>query len=226
MGQHLRRVGCALLTIGAAVAQAQSLTTLANFTGGTNKPNELFQASDGNFYGVTKNIQDSIVFQLTPAGALNTLLTEDVQSIASSLVQGADGNFYGTSAYNGSNYLGTLFKLTPARILTTLHQFQGTDGADPIGGLLLASDGNFYGTTNQGGTVRVRAWEWVRAPFSRSAQQGSFQPFITSRDRMAPLPPPPWCRAPTAVFMGLRKTAARAAPLPRWDTPAAARSLK
>jgi uncharacterized repeat protein (TIGR03803 family) len=157
MGKSIwRKLSCAALLMCAA-APAQTLTTLTSFSGGTNKPNELLQGSDGNFYGVTKYLQDSVVFEMTPAGVLTTLLTEDVQSIASSLLQSSDGNFYGTSAYNGAYTFGTVFKLTPAKILSALHQFRGTDGADPIGGMVLGSDGNFYGTTNQGGANNPNA---------------------------------------------------------------------
>ncbi|MGB6472140.1 MAG: choice-of-anchor tandem repeat GloVer-containing protein, partial [Candidatus Acidiferrales bacterium] len=74
------------------------------------------------------------------------------------LIQGSDGNFYGTTRVGGNtNDAGTVFKLTPSGILTTLYSFcsQGgtdcTDGEYPYGGLIQGSDGNFYGTTFEGG---------------------------------------------------------------------------
>lgn len=72
------------------------------------------------------------------------------------LVQGTDGNFYGTASLGGpycSPYgCGTVFKVTPAGALTTLHSFNGADGVGPLAPLLQASDGSFYGTTESGGT--------------------------------------------------------------------------
>jgi uncharacterized repeat protein (TIGR03803 family) len=38
-------------------------------------------------------------------------------------VQGSDGNFYGTTTYGGAGGLGTVFRVTPAGVLTTLVSF-------------------------------------------------------------------------------------------------------
>src|SRR5208282_794266 len=71
------------------------------------------------------------------------------------LIQATDGNFYGTTAYGGAygvgsgDTCGTVFKITPSGVLTTLHSFDCTDGEAPIAGLIQATDGNFYGTTSE-----------------------------------------------------------------------------
>ena len=41
--------------------------------------------------------------------------------------------------------------MTPTGALTTLHSFDGTDGATPVAGLIEAIEGNLYGTTPSGG---------------------------------------------------------------------------
>jgi uncharacterized repeat protein (TIGR03803 family) len=72
------------------------------------------------------------------------------------LVLGTDGNFYGTALHGGNNSCqyscGTLFKITSDGRLTTIYQFDGTDGANPVAGLIQAADGDFYGTTVAGGS--------------------------------------------------------------------------
>ena len=75
----------------------------------------------------------------------------------SSLAQGSDGNFYGTAADGGVNTdsHGTVFKITPAGVVTNLHNFTGPDGLFPGAGLVQGTDGNFYGTTTQGGATFV-----------------------------------------------------------------------
>jgi len=48
-----------------------------------------------------------------------------------------------------------VFKITPQGTLTTVWQFNGSNGKNPNAGLVQGSDGNFYGTTYQGGTNYV-----------------------------------------------------------------------
>jgi uncharacterized repeat protein (TIGR03803 family) len=63
----------------------------------------------------------------------------------------SDGSLYGTTYGGGAHGDGIVFKITPQGALTTLHSFNGTDGANPVGGLMQATDGNLYGTTTEGG---------------------------------------------------------------------------
>lgn len=68
-------------------------------------------------------------------------------------MQGSDGNFYGTTSRGGTSDTGTVFQISSAGTLTTLHSFTGgADGATPEAGLIQGTDGFFYGTTLLGGT--------------------------------------------------------------------------
>jgi uncharacterized repeat protein (TIGR03803 family) len=144
------------------ITPAGSLTGLHNFdnTDGYVPYAGLVQASNGNFYGTTYEggANDfGTVFAMTPAGTVTTLYNFCTQTNCADgsypyapLTVGTDGNFYGTTAYGGTDY-GTVFKLTPAGKLVTLHSFDYSDGAYPYAGLIQATDGNFYGTTLEGG---------------------------------------------------------------------------
>jgi uncharacterized repeat protein (TIGR03803 family) len=119
------------------------------------------RAADGNLYGTTDDGGaggHGTVFKITLSGKLTTLHSfngADGGYPRAALVLATDGNFYGTTEYgeyNGGRYYGTVFKITPGGKLTTLHTFDGKDGANPYAGLIQASDGNFYGTTLNGGS--------------------------------------------------------------------------
>jgi uncharacterized repeat protein (TIGR03803 family) len=126
----------------------------------------LVQASDGNLYGTTLGggaNAAGTVLKITPAGTLTTLHSfrgADGLEPWESLVQASDGNLYGTTVLGGSSGncvdgCGTVFKITPDGVLTTLHSFDNNDGTYAIGGLVQASDGNFYGTTFYGGAIHT-----------------------------------------------------------------------
>lgn len=74
---------------------------------------------------------------------------------AGSLVLHADGNYYGTTITGGRDGFGTVYKMTPAGVVTTLVSFTGGSGAAkgayPSGVLCVGSDGALFGTTNNGG---------------------------------------------------------------------------
>jgi len=145
------------------------LTTLYSFGGfdGLFPWAALVQASDGNFYGTASaggahcpgQGPCGTVFKITPTGTLTTLYNfcsqpdcTDGETPYAGLVQATDGDFYGTTRDGGANQYGTVFKITTAGTLTTLHSFEGADGYYPYGGLVQANDRFFYGTTLQGGS--------------------------------------------------------------------------
>jgi uncharacterized repeat protein (TIGR03803 family) len=70
------------------------------------------------------------------------------------LTLGWDGYFYGTTYSGGTNGgYGTVFRITPGGVLTSLHSFTGgNDGANPNAALAQGRDGIFYGVTSGGGT--------------------------------------------------------------------------
>jgi len=130
----------------------------------------IVMARDGNLYGTfdydarTTLNASGTVFKLTLSGKLTTLhmfAGGNEGSIPSTgLIQARDGDFYGTTKGGGEGNpgFGTIFKVTPAGQLTTLHVFTGRgDGWSPRDNLIEGSDGNFYGTTpfsaGAGGTI-------------------------------------------------------------------------
>jgi uncharacterized repeat protein (TIGR03803 family) len=139
-----------------------ALTTLHSFniTDGENPEGGLVQAIDGNFYGTTvvagAHPSYGTVFKITPGGTLTTLHSFDYTDgyyPEAGLVLATNGNFYGTTYSGGSDPLGgTVFRITAAGTLTTLHSFTtATGGYHPAAGLVQGIDGNFYGTTVHGG---------------------------------------------------------------------------
>jgi uncharacterized repeat protein (TIGR03803 family) len=150
------------------LAHPGDITRLASFDGtdGSLPNGGLVQATNGNFYGTTSNNGANAagtVFEITAAGALTSLYSfcsqpgcTDGEFPVAGLVQGTDGNFYGTTQFGGANSAGTVFQITPAGVLTTLHSFCSqpscADGGQPLAGLIQGTDGNFYGTTSEGGT--------------------------------------------------------------------------
>ncbi|HUJ72743.1 MAG TPA: choice-of-anchor tandem repeat GloVer-containing protein, partial [Verrucomicrobiae bacterium] len=169
----IRILGVAMalvLVAGAVSVKAQTLTTLYSFCKTTNNffcsdgsdPGHLVLGNDGNFYGATTSGGSNdlgTIFKITPQGTLTTLHqfsghlgVADGSFPLLSLESG--GLFYGATTSGGTNNHGTIFTITSAGTLTTLHQFSGTNGvADGTGPeVLLPAGGSFIGNTALGGT--------------------------------------------------------------------------
>ncbi len=156
------------LTSDGTLSSVYTFCTAANCTDGADPEGSLIQGTDGNLYGTTFDggaNNSGSVYKLTTTGTLSTLYSfcavlsgsncNDGNSPAAGVIQGSDGNFYGTTPLGGANTFGSVYKLTPAGVLTTLYslcaQTTCTDGKFSYGSLVEAQPNVFLGTAQQGG---------------------------------------------------------------------------
>ena len=148
-------------TVFEVAAGSGTVTTLATFTGtnGANPQAGPVLDGAGNLFGVTFSGGASsagTVFEVAAgSGTVTTLATFNNTNGASpigGLVLDGAGNLFGTTLSGGASNAGTVFVVTAGSgTVTTLATFNGTNGSNPIGGLVLDGAGNLFGTTNGGG---------------------------------------------------------------------------
>jgi uncharacterized repeat protein (TIGR03803 family) len=85
------------------------------------------------------SLHEMPVRALAPEALFNFQL--GIGTVTGTLVQGPDGNFYGTTTHGGPSGSGTVFRVTPAGVLTTLV----SDQANPAPGVVVGNDGLLYG---------------------------------------------------------------------------------
>jgi uncharacterized repeat protein (TIGR03803 family) len=128
-------------------------------------------AKDGTLYGTNSTggtLNVGRVFKLKATGKHTTLYSFCSQKSCadgvypySGLLQAADGGLYDTANQGGARgpayTAGTIFKITPLGVLTTLYSFCSqtncADGAYPLA-LFEGTDGNFYGGAENGGAYK------------------------------------------------------------------------
>ena len=166
---HRTFIAAALLALsGLAAAQANgpvTETVMNSFTGsggaypGRGAPT---LGKDGGLYGVTEQggaNQKGAIYRLAPDGSQTLLYSfignGDGVGPTWSLARDAKGNFYGMAGQDlsGTNR-GTVFKITPAGVFTTLHAFDwsGAEGWPAPDAVIVGSDGLLYGTAFEGGS--------------------------------------------------------------------------
>jgi uncharacterized repeat protein (TIGR03803 family) len=152
-------------------------TVLYRFQGGADgsfPAVSLLNNADGSIYGTTP-IGGSLsacggsgcgtIFKLTNNSGQWTKTTvyafggPDGDNPISPLTRDSVGNLYGTTIYGGNLNCafyqpgcGLVFRLDPNGNETVLHEFSGTDGLFPGGGVLVYRDA-LYGTTMEGGDI-------------------------------------------------------------------------
>lgn len=148
-----------LFVFVAVSVEAQTPTVIHNFPAYSGdlctSEGALVQGRDGYMYGTGGGACSSNgtagVYKISPTGVEKVVVSAFPTGWAacdSGLTLGNDGNFYGTCQSGNSTNLGVIYRLTPAGVITDLHDFTDVTGdAFPEQPPIQASDGNFYGTT-------------------------------------------------------------------------------
>jgi uncharacterized repeat protein (TIGR03803 family) len=126
------------------------------------QPNELLFLN-GSFYGTTRyggTYNEGAVFRLSSNGTLNILhsfsQTDEggVEPVAG--LTSFKGKLYGTTSEGGQypqqcySGCGAVFAVTPSGAVHVLHQFDGTNGGNPVAAFTVAN-GALYGVLENGG---------------------------------------------------------------------------
>jgi len=149
---------------------------LHNFGVQSAPPSPVILDAAGNLYGINPTGGKSnlgFVFELSPSasgwtvahlhdfnGTDGAAISSNTENQVAGLVFDTAGNLYGTTVAGGtsskcSGGCGVVFQLKNSSgkwTETVLHNFVGTDGANPISSLTIDSSGNLYGTASAGGT--------------------------------------------------------------------------
>jgi uncharacterized repeat protein (TIGR03803 family) len=158
------------LAVLASPAQAQTYTRLYNFPGGSKglQPGDIVVTSAGSILGAAyyDHCACTLLFKYT--GGTETVLHRFSEpygyqaEFPQGLLLSKNGDtLYGTTMYGGKENglcaggtgCGVAFSydLTTSKY-KTMHEFQGPDGAGPVGIQVLDSAGDLFGLTNGGGT--------------------------------------------------------------------------
>jgi uncharacterized repeat protein (TIGR03803 family) len=155
---------------GSILAASPTLTTLISFnrTNGAEPVAGLIADAGGDLFGTTVAggvYGDGTVFEIPKAGtnyaaAPTTLVSFYHVSTGAApeapLISNAAGNLFGTTALGGTNGYGTVFQVTrtaggyastPITLVSFNGFFNGSNGAQPLAGLIADAAGNLFGAT-------------------------------------------------------------------------------
>jgi uncharacterized repeat protein (TIGR03803 family) len=142
---------------------------LYEFSGpeGANPIGRVILDSQGHLWGTTweggigwnpalGNFGLGTVFEYSSGSLMNPVQFQGSNgggNISGGMASDGDGNFYGTTYEGGANGFGTIFRYNSiSGQLTTLLNFNRTNGSLPLADVTLDGNGNLFGTTYQGGS--------------------------------------------------------------------------
>ena len=154
-----------------------TLTTLVSFNSsdGANPRAGLIADANGDLFGTTESggsgngtvfeiVKTSGAYSSTPA-TLVSFNGNDGAFPFGGLIADANGNLLGTTEAGGGSGDGTVFEIVNTGglyTLTTLVNFNSSDGANPLAGLIADANGNLFGTTSAGGSGYGTVFEIVK----------------------------------------------------------------
>lgn len=118
-------------------------------------------ANNGKFYGVTElgGYGNSCVsFEFDPSTRSYTNIYDFFATInhgweaSSKMIKANSGLLYGLCGLGGANGGGVIYQIDPStNAYTDIHDFDVTNGSNPVGNVIQGSDGKLYGMTRSGG---------------------------------------------------------------------------
>ena len=141
---------------------SSAVTTLANFdfVNGDGPRGNVVIDSQGNLFGTTSgggSDHEGVVYEIGfGTKAITTLASfdgTDGSQPLGGLALDSSSNLFGTTETGGTGYDGTVYEIASGgTAITTLVNFDGTNGNDPVAGITLDASGDLFGTTAYGGT--------------------------------------------------------------------------
>jgi uncharacterized repeat protein (TIGR03803 family) len=142
----------------------------------------------GTVFKVDGNANETVLHEFTGADG-------DGEFPTSGLIADEAGNLYGTTSgsginCSGSSTCGTVYELAPGGTETVLYTFTGgSDGADPVAGLIMDAAGNLYGAASAGGTSDCNGLGGCGTIFGIAAEgtESTLYSFAGGKDGATPL---------------------------------------
>ncbi len=143
-------------------SQTSEINSLHNFGSTIGLYYPLAQGIDGDLYGVangggTSQEEYGGIFRITTSGTLRYIVSFPgnlgIEFPNGPLIQLSDGYFYGTASSTNPQEGGSIFKMSPAGVISIVYNFPWNTQQSwaPTTGLTLGSDGLLYGVTGLGG---------------------------------------------------------------------------